>query len=36
MKSVLLVLLGAIATIAAVLTVRSRGEIARYNAIRKM
>lgn len=36
MKIVLLTLLGAAAAIAAALTVKSRGEIARYNDMRKM
>jgi hypothetical protein len=35
-KALLLILLGAVAATAAVLAVRSRDEIARYRAIRKM
>lgn len=36
MKIVLLALLGGVAAIAAALAVKSRGEIARYNDMRKM
>ena len=35
-SKILLVIVAAIAAVAAVLTVQSRGEIARYRAMRKM